>query len=82
MTFANLMASQWIGRGLFKSASGLTLLVGALNIVGNRLLIPTYGLEGAVWATLGSYLVSVLGNAVFAVWLVRRSRRLQEGTPD
>ena len=81
MTFTNLMASQWIGRGFFKRASGLTLLVGGLNIVGNRLLIPVYGIEGAVWATLGSYLLSVIGNTIFVVWLVRRSKSLPPEAP-
>jgi O-antigen/teichoic acid export membrane protein len=35
-----IMAPQWIGRGLFGLASGLTVRVAVLNVAANLILIP------------------------------------------
>lgn len=67
MTFSTVMAPQWIGRGYFWQAAGLTFLVGAINLAANFWLIPLYGMTGAIYAFLGTYLFSVVGNGVMAL---------------
>ena len=66
-TFSSVMASQWIVRGLFVQASLLTLTIGVLNVTANFLLIPAYGIIGAVWATMGVSVVSIIANGGLAV---------------
>ena len=66
MTFSTVMAPQWIGRGYFWQAAGLTFLVGAINLAANFWLIPQYGMMGAVYAFLGTYLFSIFGNGAMA----------------
>ncbi len=66
MTFSTVMAPQWIGRGYFWQAAGLTFLVGGINLAANFWLIPVYGMGGAVYAFLGTYLLSVVGNCAMA----------------
>ena len=67
MTFSAVMAPQWIGRGYFWQAAGLTFLVGGINLACNFWLIPLYGMQGAVYAFLGTYMFSVIGNGLM-VW--------------
>lgn len=71
MTFSTVMAPQWIGRGYFWHAAGLTFLVGAINLAANFWLIPLHGMRGAVYAFLGTYLFSVFGNGAMA-WHCQR----------
>ncbi|MEM4723816.1 MAG: oligosaccharide flippase family protein [Candidatus Hadarchaeum sp.] len=66
MTFSTVMAPQWIGRGYFWQAAGLTFLVGVINLGVNLWLIPLYGMQGAVYAFLATYLISVFGNGAMA----------------
>lgn len=66
MTFSTVMAPQWIGRGYFWQAAGLTFLVGAINLTANFWLIPLHGMNGAIYAFLGTYLFSVAGNGAMA----------------
>jgi len=66
MTFSTVMAPQWIGRGYFWQAAGLTFLVGGINLAANFWLIPLYGMQGAVYAFLGTYLFSMFGNGAMA----------------
>lgn len=66
MTFSTVMAPQWIGRGYFWQAAGLTFLVGVINLTANFWLIPLYGMTGAIYAFLGTYLFSVVGNGMMA----------------
>jgi len=75
MTFTILMAPQWIGRGFFWQASLLTLAVGLANLIANYLLIPTYGMYGAVWATIGVYLIAIIGNGAMGIFCELSSRR-------
>lgn len=67
MTFSTVMAPQWIGRGYFWQAAGLTFLVGVINLAANFWLIPPYGINGAIYAFLGTYLFSVVGNGAMAM---------------
>jgi O-antigen/teichoic acid export membrane protein len=66
MTFSTVMTPQCIGRGYFWQAAVFTFLVGSVNLAANFWLIPFYGMQGAVYAFLGTYLVSVFGNGVLA----------------
>lgn len=67
MTFSTVMAPQWIGRGYFWQAATITLLVGLVNLTANFILIPDYGIWGAVYAYLGTYGFSILGNGLMAI---------------
>jgi O-antigen/teichoic acid export membrane protein len=80
-TFATVMASQWIGRGLFRQAATLTFLAGLASVVTNLLLVPTRGADGAVISTLVIYGLAVASNLVMAAWVERqwsRSRAVAE----
>lgn len=66
MTFSAIMAPQWIGRGYFWQAAGLTFLVGAINLTANFWLIPSHGMMGAVYAFLCTYIFSIFGNGAMA----------------
>ena len=66
MTFSTVMGPQWIGRGYFWQAAGLTLLVGTINITVNFWLIPLQGMQGAVNAFIGTYMFSIIGNGAMA----------------
>lgn len=76
MTFSTLMAAQWIGRGYFWQASLLTVAVGAANFIANMALVPRYGAFGAVWATLGCYLFSILGNGWMVMLCEAKTRKV------
>jgi O-antigen/teichoic acid export membrane protein len=62
MTFSTTMAPQWIGRGLFIQASGITIAVGVVSALANFALIPSYGAKGAAWAAIGTYLIGAVFN--------------------
>ena len=66
MTFSTVMAPQWIGRGYFWQAAGLTSFVGAINLAANFWLIPLHGMQGAVYAFLGTYAFSIVANGAMA----------------
>jgi O-antigen/teichoic acid export membrane protein len=75
MTVAAVMAPQWIGRGFFRLASAITLLVGTLNISLSLWLVPSLGMWGAAWANVATYLFAILGNGSFALWCELRARK-------
>jgi len=75
MTMSTVMACQWIARGLFVHAAGLTLFVGGATVLANFLTVPKYGMVGAAWVTVGTYSVSVVGNGIMALWVQSRYRR-------
>jgi O-antigen/teichoic acid export membrane protein len=77
MTLASLMASQWIGRGLFWQSSVLTVLVGITNVTLCLALVPSRGASGAVVATVVSYTLAFIVNGAMAARCERdfRSRR-------
>lgn len=78
MSFSTVMAPQWIGRGYFGWAAILTLSVGLGNLVANYHLIPEYGMYGAIWASLGVYSISIIGNCAMVLWCdIEYRRRLQ-----
>jgi len=76
MTFSNIMASQWIGRGLFIYVSVLTICSGIGNFILGLYLIPVYGMKGAVWGTLITYTISVIINGMMAIWCELQYRKV------
>lgn len=67
VTLSNIMAPQWIGRGYFWQTAGLTFLIGTINLGASFWLIPEFGIWGAVYAFLGTYAFSILGNGLMAL---------------
>ena len=65
------MASQWIARGLLKEISAITLIIGLINVGINYLLIPEYGMYGALFASL---VASFFSFAIHAFMLVKVDR--------
>jgi O-antigen/teichoic acid export membrane protein len=66
VVFVNLAWPQLLNAHHRSGAYLLTLVVGAVvNVVGNALLIPRYGMIGAAWATLAAE-VSVMCAAIIA----------------
>lgn len=61
-TINAVMSVQWIGRGWFLQNSAITLLKGLMNIGLNSILIPSYGILGAVYATLAVITLSLFIN--------------------
>lgn len=74
LSFSSIMASQWIGRGFFLSASMLTLVVGAGNLAAAFVLIPLYGIMGAIYAQMLALSISIITNGAMAIWCERRFR--------
>jgi O-antigen/teichoic acid export membrane protein len=74
MTFSTVMAPQWIGRGYFWQAASLTFLVGSVSLLINFWLIPIYGMYGAIYAFIGTYVFSVIGNGAMAWHCQKMSR--------
>jgi O-antigen/teichoic acid export membrane protein len=75
MTLSMVMASQWIARGLFLQAAGITLTIGALTVMANLLVVPRYGSFGAASVTVGTYAATMLANVMMALWIERASKR-------
>jgi O-antigen/teichoic acid export membrane protein len=76
MSLAELMAPQWLGRGLFLTATVLTLINAVGSVAINAYLIQRYGAIGAAWGTAAAYTVFVLAvQLVFACWCEARERR-------
>jgi len=76
MSLAQLMTNQWIGRGFFLTTTTLTLATALLNIVLNYLLIPVFGVRGAVWSMIGVYAgLAVMVQLSFALWCDRQGKK-------
>ena len=71
---AIVMASQWIGRGLFWQTSCISVATAVVGLALGFLLIPRAGLAGAVWSTLVVYTFSLLVNGSMALYVERRWR--------
>lgn len=55
----------YLGEGKTKMASITTMAGGVINIVLNIILIPTFGIIGAAWATLVSFIVVLIMRAKY-----------------
>ncbi len=74
-TITTVMSVQWIGREWFLLNSGITLMKGFLNIGLNALLIPQYGLLGAVYATIVVITLSLFINVAMIIYCEFDARR-------
>lgn len=80
MSLAQLMAPQWIARGIFIPTSILTICAAIANAGLNYLWIPAHGMIGAVWATLVSYFgLVVIVQLSFAVWCDTKHQAVRTG---
>ena len=68
-SLAILMTPQWVSRGLFFLNNSLTVVTTILVVGASWILIPLFGIEGAIWVRLGVYagLISVV-QLVFWRW--------------
>jgi len=67
-----ILTHQWVGRKLYWQASVVTVLIGAINIVLALILLPMYGVVGAIVAAAVAYAVSMLLN-IAMIYLSNRS---------
>jgi len=75
-SIGGMMISQILGRGYFIQASILGVIVTGVNIALNWILIPRYGMMGAVYATLSSYAgVTIIINSVYIYLIDKRAKR-------
>jgi O-antigen/teichoic acid export membrane protein len=73
MTAAQLMASQWIGRGAFIPTTIMTFGVAIANIIINAIMIPRFGIMGAVWSSVVCYGgITIIVQALFAWWCEKK----------
>ena len=75
-TLSSLMASQWIGRGMFWQASAITIVTGIISVGLDLVLIPPYGMHGAVVSTLVTYGIATLTNGAMVMWVDRHVSNL------
>ena len=62
-----IMAPQWIARGYFLSISILSIIISLTNLFLNFNLIPKYGMYGAIYSTLFTYIISIIVNGFMFV---------------
>ncbi|MDQ2891393.1 MAG: oligosaccharide flippase family protein [Gemmatimonadota bacterium] len=74
MSMSLVMASQWVGRGLFRQMAALAIGIAVLSLVLDFSLIPRYGMYGALVSTLAVYTVAFIANGALALWVERRTR--------
>lgn len=68
-TLASLASPQWIMRGYFFMASAISIFNLGINILLNWILIPTYGVLGAIISTSFVFIVSIFINGGLMVKL-------------
>jgi O-antigen/teichoic acid export membrane protein len=78
-TLSTIMSPQWICRGYFKTASGLTIGLGLASLGLNLILIPSLGALGGAYTFLFSYSISFLVNCFFIFKIDTQEKRLLSG---
>jgi O-antigen/teichoic acid export membrane protein len=82
LSLAQLMTAQWISRGLFIPTTLLTFGTAVVNVTANLVLVPFFGIRGAVWASLFCYgLLAVVVQLSFAGWCERHVGKCPRGRP-
>lgn len=82
-SLAQMMAPQWIGRGALTATSIVTVATALINVAANLILIPNYGIYGAVWSSLICYLfVALICQLGFAWWCEIQYRRSLAAAPS
>jgi O-antigen/teichoic acid export membrane protein len=79
VTITSVLSPQWIGRGWFWQASALTGALGLFKVAVSLVLVPRFGLLGAVYGTVLTYTVFGLVNALVALWCEREWRQSRRG---
>ena len=74
MALTTVMTPQWVARGYFLRATALALTAAGISVIGNYLLIPRYGMMAAAWMMVVAYMIHVIGNGAFILWIERRAR--------
>lgn len=73
VALAQIMAPQWIGRGLLLPTTAVTAVTALANLVAHLILVPRYGIIGAVWSTIMSYtVIAVIVQLGFVWWCEQR----------
>lgn len=74
-SIGGMMTSQILGRGYFLQASAIGVAAAGANILLNYLLIPTFGMMGAVYATLVSYaIITIIINLAYGIYIDKKAR--------
>ncbi len=69
LSLAQLMAPQWISRGIFVPTSLITFITAIVHLAATVLLVKAWGVEGAAWATaLTLSVLPLLVQGVFVWW--------------
>ena len=76
LTVSQVMASQWIGRGLFVQASLVTLSTGVVSLLITYLVVPRYGIAGAAWVSVATSTIGIVVNGIMALRIQRRTERV------
>lgn len=74
-SLAALVSPQWIVNGYFKTISMISVVMTIGNLVLNYLLIPIYGVNGAIIATCFIYISSIFINGGMVIVMERRWRK-------
>ena len=74
-TAANVLASQWLGRGLFWQIAAVSCGAGLTSVALAALLVPRIGADGAAYATLSGYGVVTLVSIAFYFWIEARTAK-------
>lgn len=80
ISLALLMTPQWIGRGLLKLNTFMTIATSVVVVACSYWAIPRYGVDGAIGVRLAAYAVWIpLAQGVFWWWCNRRARMAAAG---
>lgn len=78
LTLAQLMTCQWIGRGIFLLNTILTSTMALITVAANAVLIPRFGVMGAIWSGWVSYVgLIVLSQGIFMWWCQSRYKKFK-----
>lgn len=81
ISLAQLMAPQWISRGIFVPTSLITIATAALHVVFTVVLVRSNAAIGAAWATaLTLGLTPLIVQGYFSWWCEKEYRRSLVGT--
>lgn len=83
LSLSLLMTPQWIGRGLLKLNTALTIATSAVVVGASTWAIPRYGVDGAINVRLAVYALWVpVAQGVFWIWCNRCVRGSVEAQSD
>ena len=75
------VADALMGAGFQGLRTGVQVIVGLFNVLINFVLIPMYSWRGAVWASIASDTLLLLGLCVILWYILRKERlRAEQGT--